>query len=65
MPFVIAGLALALILITVIFVVRSLIIICPPNRVAIISGRTKQTADGRTVGYRAVKELWAKRRAAA
>ena len=49
------GVAIALILIMVVFVVKSLIIICPPNRVAIISGRTKQTADGRTVGYRAVK----------
>ncbi len=39
----------------VIFVVKSLIIICPPNRVAIISGRSKTTADGRTVGYRTVK----------
>jgi len=52
---VIVGLALALMVITAIFVVRSLIIICPPNRVAVISGRTRQTNDGRTVGYRAVK----------
>ncbi|MGI9607903.1 MAG: flotillin family protein [Acidimicrobiales bacterium] len=52
---VIVGAALALMIITAIFVVKSLIIICPPNRVAIISGRTKQTADGRTIGYRAVK----------
>jgi flotillin len=51
----ISGVAIALMIIMVIFVVKSLIIICPPNRVAIISGRTKQTADGRTVGYRAVK----------
>lgn len=49
------GLLIALVLIAAVFVVKSLIIICPPNRVAIISGRTKQTADGRTVGYRAIK----------
>jgi len=52
---VVVGLALALIVMLAIFVVKSLIIICPPNRVAIISGRTKQTSDGRTVGFRAVK----------
>ena len=51
----VVGLALALIVMLAIFVVKSLIIICPPNRVAIISGRTKQTSDGRTVGFRAVK----------
>jgi flotillin len=50
-----AGLALAAIAILVIFVVKSLIIICPPNRVAVISGRSRQMPDGRTVGYRAVK----------
>lgn len=49
------GVLLALMLILVVFVVKSLIIICPPNRVAIISGRTKQTADGRTIGYRSIK----------
>ena len=56
MPFaLITGLALALMIILVIFVVKSLIIICPPNRVAVISGRSRQTSDGRTVGYRALK----------
>ena len=55
MEFAIFGLAFFLILLMVVLVVKSLIIICPPNRVAIISGRTKQTADGRTVGYRAIK----------
>ena len=35
--------------------VRSLIIICPPNRVAVISGRSRQLSDGRTVGYRAIR----------
>lgn len=51
----ILGIAIFLILMMVVFVVKSLIIICPPNRVAIISGRSKTTADGRTVGYRAIK----------
>ncbi len=49
------GIAFALILITVLFIVRSLIIICPPNRVAIVSGRKRKTADGRSVGFRTVK----------
>ena len=42
---------------TAIFVVKSLIIICPPNRVAIISGgrSNKVNSDGRKLGYRTVK----------
>lgn len=52
---IIAAVALLLIILTAIFVVKSLIIICPPNRVAVISGRERPTADGRTVGYRTVK----------
>jgi flotillin len=35
--------------------IKSLIIICPPNRVAVISGRSRQLSDGRTVGYRAIR----------
>ncbi len=51
----IVGLALALAVILVILIVRSLIVICPPNRVAVISGRTRTLTDGRTVGYRILK----------
>ena len=35
--------------------VRSLIVICPPNKVAVVSGRTRQLTDGRAVGYRVIK----------
>ncbi len=35
--------------------VRSLIIICPPNRVAVVSGRSRALPDGRNVGYRVIK----------
>ncbi len=35
--------------------VRSLIIICPPNRVAVVSGRSRLLPDGRNVGYRVIK----------
>ena len=36
-------------------IVSSLIVICPPNKVAVISGRTRTLSDGRTVGYRILK----------
>ena len=49
------GVLIALALIFTIMIVSSLIIICPPNRVAVISGRDRQLADGRTVGYRILK----------
>ena len=53
--------ALALAIITVlavlfvIMIVSSLIVICPPNKVAVISGRSRTLSDGRTVGYRILK----------
>ena len=50
-----AGFILALAVIFVIMVVKSLIVICPPNRVAVISGRQRTLSDGRTVGYRILK----------
>ncbi len=53
-PFIIAGI-IVLALVVVLLAVRSLIVICPPNRVAIISGRQRVLADGRTVGYRILK----------
>ena len=52
---VVAGIALALAVFFVILIVRSLIVICPPNRVAVISGRKRTLSDGRTVGYRILK----------
>ena len=55
MIFAIAGVAVVLAIIAAIFVVKSLIIICPPNRVAVISGKSHTTADGRTLGYRTLK----------
>ena len=35
--------------------IRSVIVICPPNKVAVVSGRTRALPDGRTVGYRVIK----------
>ena len=50
-----SGIALALAVIFIILIVRALIVICPPNRVAVISGRTRALSDGRMVGYRILK----------
>ena len=52
---ILAGIALALAVFFIILIVRSLIVICPPNRVAVISGRKRALSDGRTVGYRILK----------
>jgi flotillin len=51
----ILGGVLAAVILIILATVRSLIIICPPNRVAVISGRSRQLSDGRTVGYRAIR----------
>ncbi|MGI9599250.1 MAG: flotillin family protein, partial [Acidimicrobiales bacterium] len=42
-------------LFTAAIAIKSLIIICPPNRVAVVSGRTRALSDGRAVGYRVIK----------
>ena len=55
MPALILGLVVAAALLLIVATIRSLIIICPPNRVAVISGRSRQLSDGRTVGYRAIR----------
>ncbi len=51
----ILGVVFAVVILAIITTIRSLIIICPPNRVAVISGRSRQLSDGRTVGYRAIR----------
>ncbi|MGY6502425.1 MAG: flotillin family protein [Acidimicrobiales bacterium] len=51
----ILGIILAAVILVIIATVKSLIIICPPNRVAVISGRSRQLSDGRTVGYRSIR----------
>ncbi len=53
--FLISGLAIGVAVILLIMILSSLIIICPPNRVAVISGRSRTMSDGRTVGYRILK----------
>lgn len=49
------GAIVALAILIVLGTVRSLIIICPPNQVAVISGRSRALSDGRTVGYRSIR----------
>lgn len=51
----ILGIIIAFVVLVILSTIRSLIIICPPNRVAVISGRSRQLTDGRTVGYRAIR----------
>ena len=51
----VVGLAVAFLIIFVIVIVTSLIVIVPPNRVAVISGRPHTLSDGRKVGYRIMK----------
>ena len=53
--FLISGLAIGVAVILLIMIISSLIIICPPNRVVVISGRSRKMSDGRTVGYRILK----------
>ena len=52
---IVGGLGLVLAVIILVLIVQALIIICPPNRVAVISGRTRVLSDGRVVGYRILK----------
>jgi flotillin len=51
---VLAGLVLVA-FIVVISAIKSLIVICPPNRVAVISGRGRKTPEGTVAGYRALQ----------
>lgn len=46
---------LVIIVMAVAVVLKTLIVIVPPNRVAVISGRDRQLSDGRKVGYRVIK----------
>jgi flotillin len=48
---VLGGVALAVIS-ALVYVVKSLIVICLPNELVVITGRSRTTGDGRAVGYR-------------
>jgi len=51
----IVAIFLVVIVVVLAVAVKSLIVIVPPNRVAVISGRSRALADGRKVGYRVIK----------
>ncbi len=49
-----AGLVVFVAVLVVVWTISNLIIIVPPNRAAVITGRRRSLSDGRRVGYRAV-----------
>ena len=50
-----AAVLIVLALLFTIAIISSLIVICPPNRIAVITGKNRTLSDGRTVGYRILK----------
>jgi flotillin len=48
------ALALLAVVVVAVMTVRSLIVIVPPNRAAVLTGRTRQLPSGERVGYRSV-----------
>lgn len=50
----VAALAVLAVLVVAIWAVKSLIIVVPPNRAAVITGRKRVTDEGETLGYRSV-----------
>ncbi len=55
MGWLIGAVALVAIILAAVAAIKSLIVIVPPNQVAVISGRNRGLPDGRTVGYRVIK----------
>jgi flotillin len=47
--------AIGIALIVLVFILRRIVYICPPNAVLIFSGGHHKIADGRTIGYRVVQ----------
>ena len=48
------ALALLFVAVVVVMTIRALIVIVPPNRAAVLTGRNRQLTSGETVGYRSV-----------
>jgi len=46
--------AIVFVVVVAVMTIRSLIVIVPPNRAAVLTGRTRQLASGEEVGYRSV-----------
>lgn len=54
-PFVIVAGIIVVGIVLVIMLIQNLLIVVPPNKVLVISGRSRQTAEGDTVGYRVIR----------
>ena len=50
----VAGL-LVLAVVVVMVAVKAFIVICPPNQIAVITGRARELPDGSTIGYRVLR----------
>jgi len=48
------ALAILVVVVVAVMTVRSLIVIVPPNRAAVLTGRTRQLPSGERIGYRSV-----------
>lgn len=51
---VVMALAILVVIVVAVATIRSLIVIVPPNRAAVLTGRHRQLASGEAVGYRSV-----------
>ena len=49
-----AGLVLVLVIIVLVTTIKTLIVISPPNRAAVLTGRNRLLTDGQSVGYRSI-----------
>ena len=50
-----AGAVSVVFLVVLLVVVKRMLIVCPPNRVAVLSGRPHRRPDGTIVGYRVIR----------
>ncbi len=50
----VAGL-MVLAIVVVVLAVKSFIVICPPNQIAVITGRAREMPDGTSIGYRVLR----------
>ena len=50
----ISGIVLVVVVVVLVATIKSLIVITPPNRAAVLTGRNRLLADGQQVGYRSI-----------
>ena len=49
------GISISVLAVIIILSIKNLSVVCPPDRVAVITGRKRLLPDGRIVGYRTLK----------